>query len=162
MGATLVAKGPRSADYFLGNMFPDKTPGEGRSVVIMPDSATTFVHYEGWMLNSYSGGDVTLKVPWFSLSVSTGAIRLEGSVEHNAPDGNPMNAANFGTVKAVTSTVSGVFSALKYAEITLTNADMQTIAGSRAFRLKISRVPSHAGDTLVGNALMLLWAMEEA
>lgn len=155
-----LSRGPKTADYFLGGAVPDKTATTGHFVSVLASSGGPFLAWPIYMPFDYKPAkDTCVRIGWFSVSVTSGAIRLDAEFERLAEGGNPFTSDNFGTKKSVTTTVNGTIATLKIAEITLTNADMQTLAENEWGRLRLTRDTAHAGDTLVGDALFYGFSM---
>ena len=161
---TRITKGPKAADYFLTNAFPDKTTTTGHSVTVFKDSGNPFANWPCHMPEQYqTGKDMELDFYWFSVNVTTGNIRLDAEVERleAVAGGNPLTADNFGAINSATSQVQTALARLRKAQVTISRADMGTIDPGDAFRVRLTRNTSHAADNMVGNLLMLFWSMRQ-
>ena len=157
---TIMARGAHNADFFQNEMFPDKISGaQGHFAVIAEDSGVPFCNWTNRMVLAYQNDNITFDVDWGSLSVTTGAVVWQVEIERLAPDGNPLNAANFDTPQSVTDTVSGTLSAISRASITFTNAEFDGVQSGESFRLRLTRNTSSGSDTMVGDAWIINWTL---
>lgn len=155
---TIAIKGPRGADYFQGGGFPDKTAVTGHGVSILEDTGNQKINWDFLLPESFNMvKDLLIVIHWFSVSVTTNAVKLDGFMELLAENGNPLTADNFGTLKTVTSTVSSTLAALKKATLTFTQANMGSPSPGDVLRFKLIRDTDDAADTLVGDMLTVLW-----
>ncbi len=155
-----LSRGPKTADHFEGGAVPDRTATTGHFVSILQQSGGPFLSWPIYMPFGYKPAkDICIRIGWFSVSVTTGAIRLDAEFERLAEGGNPFTSDTFGTVRSVTSTVNSTLATLKIADITLSNADMQTLAANEWGRLRLTRDTAHSGDTLVGDAQLYGFSM---
>ncbi len=161
---TRITKGPKAADYFQSNAFPDKTSGTGHTIAVFKDSGDPFGNWPCHMPEQYqTGKDMLLDFYWFSVSVTTGNIRLKAEVERLEADaaGNSLTADTFGSANAVTAQVQTALARLRKSTITIPRVDMASINPGDAFRIKITRNTTDAADTMVGNMLNLFWSMRQ-
>lgn len=158
---TIIARGAHNADFFQNEMFPDKvSTAQGHFVVIAEDSGVPFCNWTSLMPVGYnSTQDVIMDIYWGSLTVTTGAVVWQAEIERLAPDGNPLNAANFDLPQSDTDTVSGTLSALSRSQITFSNAEFDDIQPEDSFRLRLTRNTSSGSDTMVGDAFILSWSL---
>lgn len=162
MDETRVTRGPKAADYFEGGAFPDKTATTGHFIAVMPQTGSPFLNWPVHMPTDYDDTkDTKLQVGWFSVSVTTGSIRLKAEFQRLVPGGVAFTSTVFGTAKSVTKTVNGTLATLTIADIILTNADLGTLVKNDWGRLKVTRDTGHAGDTMVGDALFYGWTMNQ-
>jgi hypothetical protein len=159
---TLITKGPRGSDFFQGGGFPDKTAVTGHGIAIYEDSGDQKINWDAHLPEDYKNNkDLIFTIYWFSVSVTTNAVKLDGRIELLAENGNPLTADNFGTLKTVTSTVSSTLAALKKAVLTFTQADMGSPAAGDVIRFNLVRDTTDAADTMVGDMAFLLWSAHQ-
>ncbi len=158
---TLIVKGGHNADYFQNEAFPDKTAGTGHFVSVFEDAGTPHANWGCKMPLSYaSSNGAGIVLDWFSVSVTTGAVVWQVEIERLAPNGNPMNADNFDLPQSDPSTVSATLSALQRLTINFTDGEFDNVNGGDDFRIRVTRDTSSGSDTLIGDCLLYLWALE--
>jgi len=158
---TILVRGPHDADYFQNEMFPDKIAITGHFVAIAEDSGVPFVNWTSRMPIAYNNTQpIDVVISWISVSVSSGQVQWEVEIESLAPDGNPLNASNFDTPQTEFDAVSSTLSAITRTRITLTQAQFDDIEPGDDFRLRLTRNTSSGNDTMLGDAMLLNWALE--
>jgi len=157
---TLLVRGAHDSDFFQNEMFPDKVATTGHFVVVAEDAGVPFTNWTQRMPIAYADNNITIVIDWISVNVSSGAVVWDVEIERLAPGGNPLNASNFDTAQSDTSTVSGTLSAISRAEIVFTKAQFDDVASGDDFRLRMTRNTASGSDTLIGDAMVLNWALE--
>lgn len=106
-----------------------------------------------------SGSNATLTVRGYSKTATTGAVRLQASIEKQS--GQDIDADGFATAVAATATVAGTSGIYFEHSITLANADLDTIAAGDGFRIKIERLGSDGADTLTEDYQLSSWLITQ-
>jgi hypothetical protein len=111
-------------------------------------------------LEGYDGGGLTITLPWSATdttvtphdAVLSAAIRR---IAHDAEDMDAAHTYDYNNASADTeASASGEFSTVN---VTFTDgADMDSLADTEPFVLRVRRVPTDGGDTLTGD--LELWA----
>lgn len=109
-------------------------------------------------LVGYGGGGLTLYIPWAAASATTGVTRWQAAFRRIEDDAEDLDTTAFTyDFNVVDATVASAVGEVAYDQITFTNgADMDSLANLEAGILRIKRDPTHANDTMSGDA-RLLW-----
>lgn len=110
---------------------------------------------------NYGGGGVTVRIWWSAASATTGAVVWGVSMEDmSATD---LDSDSFATqVVAGATTTNATSGVLSVTSVALTSgAQMDNTAAGDAFRLRVERLPANAGDTMAGNAEIMLIDISE-
>lgn len=112
--------------------------------------------FTGEMPANYSGGGITVRIFWSAASAVTGAVVWGISMEDmTATD---LDADSFATqVVGGASTTDATSGILTMTTIALTSgAQMDNAVAGDPFRMRVERLPANAGDTMAGNAEIML------
>jgi hypothetical protein len=154
MARQLASWGGHSFTYYQAQAYP-VLQSTGRKATAFSDSADWFVTAEGVMPISYAGGNVEMILHWSSWTATTLNARWGVEFERLAAGGNRTDTQTFSAINAANFTVATPLSALKYSTFgTLTPANINSIAAGESFRVRVNRVGSNVGDTLVGLAYL--------
>jgi hypothetical protein len=150
------------ADYFQGEAFPDKTATTGHFVSVHADSGTPSTNWDGRMPPSYNDGDIEVEIHWASVTTNSGAVVWNIEFERLDSNGQVITSDGFASAISVTANPAATTGALKYTVIALTNAQADGILKGESYRMKLTRNTSSGSDTMVGQALVLGVAVNEA
>lgn len=124
------------------------------SILVLEFDATTAESaiFRGVLPSTYAGGGVTIDLYWMGDTATAFAVVWEASWERGNENNQDFDADNFGTVSTATTTTNGTSGKTAKSTITITHANMGSPSAGDPFRLKIRRLASDAGDTMVGDA----------
>lgn len=157
---TLAAGGGSSQlNRFDANdaLFPATDPAgglgrNGHATLVFDDTTDENVIFEGIMSEDYLLGTMTVDIDWVARSATTGNARWGVSFERLASGLQDIDVDGFAAVRVTTSPASATNGVITRSSITFTQAQADSIAAGEAFRLKLTREASNAGDTVVGDA----------
>lgn len=120
------------------------------------DAAATETAY--WRLASfnYGSGNLTLEIIWYADTASTGVVRWDTAIFAITPntDTQDVETKAFATTQAADTTHLGtVGQRVHAAGITISNLD--AIAANDYCNVRVSRLGSHANDTMAGDAILI-------
>lgn len=111
---------------------------------------------------NYDGGGVTVKLHYAMTSATSGDVVLTAAFERIGSGSQDTDSDGFATAKSVTSTVDGTSGNVKVATITFTNgAEMDSVAASEEYRIKITRDADNGSDTATGDLELRKVSIEE-
>ena len=97
-------------------------------------------------------GRLSFGNPKTAASATAGGVRWEISFERNADEDLDIDADSFATAIAATATAPGTSGQWQYTAIALASTEIDGLLAWELYRVKIARVPGHAGDTMAGDA----------
>jgi len=133
-------------------------------VLEFDDTTQEHIVFFDVMPDNYGGGGLTVTIGWSAADTTVGPndVRWDVAFERLADDAQDMDSDGFAAANSVTDTEASASGELSYADITFTDGvDMDSIVAGDAFRIKISRDPSHADDDLTGDAQIRFVKIEE-
>ncbi len=126
----------------------------GRPVLDFDDSADESAVFSGALPSGYAGGGLTVTLVW-TAGVAANSCFWDASIERIADDGFDLTGDSFAAVQSANA-VPATVDQPNYTAITFTNgAQMDSLAASEAFRIKITRDADNASDLMVGDARLL-------
>lgn len=148
---TLWVANAHSASLIASQAYPIGQPTTFHKVLAFSDSADWSSVFEGYMPIGYGGGNVNLILHWASWTVTTNNCRWQAEFERYAANGNRTDTANWGTAQANNFAPGSTLSSMGFATFSaLTPANIGNIAAGDSFRVRISRLGTNGGDTMVG------------
>ncbi len=153
-GLQMFRFGPNQA------LFPSADPAQGTSrnghpLLAFDDSTDESVTFHGKMSEDYvSGSNLLVRIDWVASTATTGDVKWGVEVERIADGGLDIDSDSFDTQQFDTDTTDGTSGVTTRTTITLTNAQADAIAKGDAFRLRIERDTSVAGN-MSGDAQIL-------
>lgn len=126
------------------------------------DAATEWsCYFEGFLPSTYAGGGLTVTLHWLGATATTGDVKWGSSVER-LDSGTDEDADSFAAEQTGTTTTSGTSGAPVTTAITHSSgANMDSLAASEPFRLKIARKAADVADTMTGNAQIIRVIVKE-
>lgn len=109
-----------------------------------------------------SGSNATLTVFFMATSATSGNVRWQVEVERLASAGQDLDADGFATAVTVDQATSGTSGILSGAAFTLSNSNLDTCAAGDLLRIKLTRLGSHANDTMTGDAEFVYFTITQA
>lgn len=136
--------------------FPATAPAAASSrnrhpLIAYDDTTDENVIFHGMMSQNYSAGSLTVDLTWLAASATTGDVKWDVAFERMDAGGLNWDVDSFAAVQTVTSTTNADNKIATKTSITFTRAQADAIAASDAFRLKVTRDTSVAGN-MVGDA----------
>lgn len=144
-----------TASLLAAQAYPLGQPTTFHKVLAFSDSADWYSVFEGNMPINYAGGNVDIVLQWASWTVTTNNCRWSVEVERYADNGNRTDTANWATAQVQNDTPGTTVTSQAYTTFSnLTPANIASVAAGERFRMRVGRVGSNAGDTMVGLAYL--------
>lgn len=126
-----------------------------------PDADESAI-FPGVMPASYAGGGLTVTLVWLASSATSGEARWDVAFERHQDDTTDLDSDSFAGVQSVTATAPSASGEPKYSGISFTDgAQIDSIAVSESFRMKVTRDADHADDDMAGDAELLRIIIKE-
>jgi hypothetical protein len=111
----------------------------------------------------YGGGGITATLYWLASSAVAGDVIWNAAFERNHANGDDLDADSFATAQAAAATTAnGTSGKVITSTITFTDgAQIDSLAAGEAFRLKVTRDANAGGDTMAGDAELLMVELKE-
>jgi hypothetical protein len=104
----------------------------------------------------YDGGGITATLVWSAATATSNNTIWDAAFERIQDDVTDLDSDSFAAVQSVTATAPSASGETSYDDITFTDgAQMDSLAASEAYRLKITRDADNASDTMVGDAELI-------
>lgn len=125
-------------------------------IVLDFDAGTDEAAYlQGLMPANYDGGGLTVTIVWMSTGAVIGDVVWGTAWERHDDEGTDLDGDSFAAAQTGTGTCAATNGAVQYTSITHTNAQIDSLAASESFRLKVYRDANAGADTMVGDAELL-------
>ena len=138
-------------------------PAESIPVLDFDDTTIEYMDFYCLLPRNYAGGGVTLYFQW-SGAAATGAVVWSAAFRRVQDDLEDLDTAvqAYDYNNAAAGTAPSVIGEVAYENVAFTDgADMDSVAVGEYFILRVRRVPTDAGDTLVGDALIHSLSLKE-
>lgn len=152
---------PASTGAELTLLAGGATPSEN---IILANFDATTVEYLDWpnlvLPAHYSGGGLTVTVRWIAASATTGGVVWGAAIRRDPDDAEDWDttAHSYDFNDSGTCTAPSAVGETSYDDITFTSgADMDSLAASEGFCLRLRRTTGAAGDDMTGDAR--LWTV---
>jgi len=138
------------------------SPAEAEAVWDFDDSAIEYLDFLCYLSPAYSGGGLTIVLPWKATSATSGAVVWGAAIRANPDDAEDIDAAHTYDYNTVTDTCASASGETSYPTITFTSgADMDSLAAGETFILRIKRDATNGSDTMTGDAELMLPIIKE-
>ena len=131
----------------------------GVAVLDFDDTNDENAFFGGVLPSNYDGGGLTVTLVWMATSATTGGVSWDAAIEAHPDDAFDIDADGFAAANnSGSATTASAAGEQQYTAITFTDgADMDSLAASQSFRLKITRDANAttATDDLTGDAELL-------
>lgn len=125
-------------------------------VLEFDDTTAESAIFGATLSRAYAGGGVTVTIVWLADTATANDVVWAASFERHQAAITDLDADDFAAEQTATGTAPATCGALVYTNITFTDgAQLDSLAVSESFRLKIRRNASSGSDTLVGDAQLL-------
>jgi hypothetical protein len=131
-------------------------------VLDFDDSSDEDAVFPGWLPSNYSGNGITVTIVWASTGAVVGDVVWLACFERIDDGGLDIDGDSFAATQTATETCDGTNGATVYTDITFTSAQIDSLAASEAFRIKVTRDADAGADTMVGDAELLRVAIKES
>ena len=112
--------------------------------------------FTGILPANYAGGGLTVTLIWAATSATSGDVVWNAAIERMDDEGIDIDSDSFAAAQAATATAPAATGQLQYTSITFTSgAQMDSLAATEMFRIKVTRDANAGGDTMVGDAELL-------
>ncbi len=127
------------------------------------DAATEeTISFEAVLPAHYAGGGLTLVIYWMATSATSGDVKWGGAIERHQASTDDLDSDSFATEQVATTTAPGTSGQVVTTSITFSSgANMDSLAASESFRLKVARKAADVADTLVGDSEILKILLKE-
>ena len=131
------------------------SPVEGQNVWAF-DAATIWYLDFLCALRKYSGGGLTITLPWISATATSGVTRWGVACHRLQASTTDIDTSFTYDYNDVDATAPGTSGTVLYTEVTFTNgADMDSWADGELAIVRVRRNASHANDSMSGNSQLL-------
>jgi hypothetical protein len=130
------------------------------SVLVLDfDAATDESAIFAGKLRGYDGGGITVNVHWMASTATSGDVIWAGAFERGNTD---LDADSFDTAQTATGTANATSGIETVTAITFTNSQIDGLLNSERFRFRLTRDADAGGDTMTGDAEVILVEAVEA
>ena len=138
------------------------SPAEAEPVWDFDDSSIEYLDFLCYLSPAYSGGGLTIVLPWKATSATSGAVVWCAAIRANPDDAEDIDAAHTYDYNTVTDTCASASGETSYPAITFTSgADMDNLAAGETFILRIKRDATNGSDTMTGDAELMTPIIKE-
>ena len=138
------------------------SPAEAEPVWDFDDSSIEYLDFHCYLSAAYSGGGLTIVLPWKATSATTNAVVWGAAIRANPDDAEDIDAAHTYDYNTVTDTCASASGETSYPTITFTSgADMDSLAAGETFILRIKRDATNGSDTMTGDAELMTPIIKE-
>ena len=125
------------------------TPAEAITVLDFDDTTQEYMDFAGFMPANYGGGGVTVTVVFSAAEAATDVVAWQAAFRRIADDAEDLDTtAHTYDFNEVVATAPSVVGEVAYDDITFTDgADMDSVAASEYFRLRVTRDPTPSSGT---------------
>lgn len=153
----LVQLHPDAAHFQRGGAFPQYVNRDGTNAPVEYlafDASADERSYFRFKATDYAAGNVTVDIFWGSETATSGNVVWEVALAATTPsDSESLEAIAFGTADTATSACLGTTAKrLTSATITLSGAELDSLADGDIVELRVSRLGSSGSDTMTGDA----------
>lgn len=117
-----------------------------------PDGSTKTAEWQLFMPRQYAGGTVTFRLFWSGQLTTTNDVVWQLQTHRLQDNGEALDDTFDGTSTTATDDANTVSLAIRYTDITRTQAQMNSLAAGDFFKLRIQRLGSDAADTMTDDA----------
>jgi hypothetical protein len=159
-GVSFPATNAASPDTRLGT----STPAETVSVLDFDDTSVEYLDWKVVLPSAYSGGGLTLDIWWAATSATSGAVVWSVAVRAFPSDAEDMDGSHTYSYKdASAATTASAAGELIKTTIALSHgAEMDNWAAGEMGIIRLRRLPTDGGDTMVGDAEVALVSVRES
>lgn len=112
--------------------------------------------------SAYAGGGLTVTLVWMATTATSGNVVWTAEIERHQDDAFDIDSDGFAAANTATATAASASGEQQYSAITFTDgADMDSLAASESFRLRITRDANNGSDTMTGDAELLRVVVSE-
>lgn len=131
-------------------------------VLDFDDATDESAVFGGVLPANYAGGGLTVTLVWMATSATSGDVVWNVDIEAHPDDAFDIDADGFVGANAATGTTASATGEQQYTAITFTDgADMDSLAATESFRLKVTRDANNGSDTMSGDAELLRVIVKE-
>lgn len=160
-GDTLLILNPLNAEppHVSGATFDVRN---GRPVLDFDSSTKENAFFSTVLPRNYSGSGLTINIAWSATSATTGYTVWKTAIERNKDDDLDIDLDSFGPESYASGLANATNGKLTYSPSVHTDgSQMDGVLAGEMFRLKIAREPSHATDTMSGDAELVSIELRE-
>lgn len=147
---------PGTSYALLRTLIGTSTPAEAMPILNFPDAASAYADFYG-SAEGYGGGGLTLKLKTSALAATNNYV-FQAAIRALPDDAEDFDTTAFTyDFNTVTITAPSAVGENSYDNITFTDgADMDSLANSQGFVLRLLRDPAHGSDNLANTAQLWL------
>lgn len=124
------------------------------------DSTDEFALFHGVFHYAYTIGDINIHFDWVAASATTGDVVWAIEFQKIVAGGHDIDSDSFASMVTATGSANATNGIVTRTTMTLTNAQVDSVAGGDPFVIRTRRNASNASDTLVGDAQLLRLSLE--
>jgi hypothetical protein len=116
-------------------------------------TAGEYAIFGGFLPQTYAAGSLRVRIAWMAESATTNAVKWDAAFKSFTDNVDDMDVKVFAASQTATTTTADTSSGkLKYTEITLTQAQADSVAAGEYFQLYLFRDADNGADTMSGDA----------
>lgn len=138
----------------LDSMVGTSAPVEAIPVLDFDDTTQEYIDFHGVLPGNYAGGGLTVQIIWSAAQAATSVVEWQAAFRAIPDDLEDLDTTvHTYDYNLVVATAASVVGEVAYDVITFTNgADMDSLAASEAFILRVTRNPiPSSGTDVVGD-----------
>jgi len=124
----------------------------GHPIISFDDTVAENVLFDSIIPSNYNAGNISFDIDWVAASAIIGGVTWGIEIEGNVPGGTDIDSDSFAAQQTGNSTTNGTSGIITRTTITLTQAEADAVAASDSYRVRVQRIVSDGGDTMVGDA----------
>ena len=162
MATSLLRAGPLAADFVSGSNRPTFGVRNGHRIAKFPDGVVTETFFTLNMPTVFANGDIEVKIHWMAESAIVGDVVWAVAFERHQPGVDDLDTDSFAAdVVAAAETTAGASGQTVETVIPVSAAQYDGLVQGSQFRLRVRRLGSDGGDTMVDIAQLMTVVIEQ-
>jgi len=165
MATQMYVSDAQGFSYWQSSAYLDKNATSGNESAVFRDAQDDLITTGGVIPSDYNAAnDIKVILHWASWAVTTGNVIWEVQFERLAEDGNSTTTSTWSAALSNNQACSGTLGALKYFELTFTNAQAAGVQPGESFRVRVTRpalTNPGGNDTMAGSAQLMKVILDE-
>ena len=135
--------------------YPGFTLRNSHPSIAFDETAVEYINFSDIMPRNYGSAGITAYIHWTGGTATSGVCRWSIAFERIGNEQQDIDSNSFGTAKTVDADTPNVSGNVSIDSISFTNSEIDGVATGELFRIQLTRVASHANDTMGGDAQVL-------